>query len=120
MFGKRTHAYFVGRRPFEAAELYAVSAAEVQRLRPTGRYDASELDWHGSDSAVMELSHVLLTQIVDARPSERVDAWFAMEVLAQLPHEGFVLDRDDIRRWLGLVAGPREFFEAEAPRRSRT
>ena len=50
--------HFVGRRQGEAAEVYAVSATEVTRLRSACRFGEPILDWHGSGAARMELSHV--------------------------------------------------------------
>lgn len=102
--------YFVGRRLFEAAEVFAVTAAEVERLKPTGRYGAAHLDWHGGEAARMELSNVLIGRVAEERPSRELQARFALYVLEGLPDGGFVLDSDDVWGWLRLASEPRDFL----------
>lgn len=45
------HTYFVGRRVFGTAELYAVGTADVERLTSDRRYGASCLDSRCGDMA---------------------------------------------------------------------
>ena len=61
--------YFVGRRHFEAAEVYVVTATVADRVRSTRRYGQLSLDWQGSSSARMELSHVLISHVAEQRPA---------------------------------------------------
>lgn len=109
------HMYFVGRRLFEAAELYAVSAAGVDRLRSEAD---PGLDWHGERGARMELSQVLISRVAEQQPSRELKERFALYVLDRLPDGGFVLDSDDVRRWLKLASDPEDFAPAEPPRPS--
>jgi hypothetical protein len=97
-----SRAYFVGRREFESAEVYRVTIAEVERIRPDHPGRAVNLDWAGDDSALLELSHVLLSMTAERAPSSELEAGFALLVLAELPEEGFVLDCEEIRRWLRI------------------
>ncbi len=96
------HTYFVGRRLFEAAEIYFVTAKDVERLEPN-------LDWHGSSAAQMKLSDRLIIRVTSQRPSRELSARFALYVLNHLPDGGFVLDCDDVRRWLALGSDPTDF-----------
>jgi hypothetical protein len=109
--------YFVGRRPFENPEVYAVTGGSVHRLRSVRRYGESSLDWDGADAARMELSHLLIGAVVGERPSRDLQARFALYVLARLPRGGFVLDSNELRRWLRLASDTQD-FAPERPRRS--
>jgi hypothetical protein len=109
--------YFVGRRLFEASEVYAVTATAVDRLRSGRRYGEQSLDWHGGPAARMELSHVLIGRVAEGRPSRELEARFALYVLGRQPDGGFVLHADDVWRWLRLASEPEDFAPAP-PRRS--
>jgi hypothetical protein len=113
-------AYFVGRRLSDATEIFEVTANEVQRLRSERRYGERVLDWHGTSRAGMELSHTLLSQVVDLRPSRDLEERFALYVLADLPDEGFVMDAAEVRRWLLLASDPRDFADAQHARHAWT
>jgi hypothetical protein len=113
-------AYFVGRRILDGAEVYEVTATDVERLRPGRRHQ--ELDWHGSASAKMELARLLLSRAMKRRPSRELQSRFALYFVAQLPRRGFVLDSDDVWHWL-RVAGDTEAPAAgkqPLPKRVRT
>jgi hypothetical protein len=103
--------YIVGRRPFEVAEIYFVTATNVERLGP-------DVDWHGGSAARMKLSDLLISSVTSRRPSRELKARFALHVLDRLPDSGFILDSDDVRRWLQLGSGPEDFGPARG--RSRT
>ena len=96
---RRPPAHFVGRRPHEAPEVYAVTRKDVRRLRPD-RGAVLSLDWHAPDARALELSHVLLTSVAYVSPSRKLKEQFVHDVLASLPDDGFVLDSDSIWRWL--------------------
>jgi hypothetical protein len=106
-------AYFVGRRRDEAAEVYAVSAKEVRRLWSARRYGESNLDWHGSTAARMELSHLLIARIAEQLPSRELQSRFVLYVLSNLPDDGFVLHADEIRRWLLAASDEQDFLPAD-------
>jgi hypothetical protein len=108
-----SHSYFVGRRVFEAAEVYAVTATDVERLRRDRRASGPDLDWHGSKPSRMELSRVLINRVAKARPSRELQARFATYVLDRFPDDGFVLDADDVRRWLRLASVPEDFVGSD-------
>ncbi len=112
------HTYFVGRRGSEAAEVYAVTVAGVERLRSKPGARESSLDWHGSEAARMELSHLFISRLIGQRPSRDLQARFALYVLNRLPNEGFVLDSHDLSRWLRIADDADESAPAPAPRRS--
>jgi hypothetical protein len=113
-----THTYFVGRRSFDAAEVYAVTSTDVQRLRSDGEYGERLLDWNRSSRAGMELSHALLSKVAELRPSRDLDERFALYVLAQLPDDGFVLDSSEVWRWLLMASDPQDFAPGESERHS--
>jgi hypothetical protein len=113
------HTYFVGRRLFEAAEIYGVTATDVERLGSGRRKGDSSLDWHGSGPAKLELSRVLINRVIEQRPSREVQARFALYVLDRLPDGGFVLDADDVWRWLKLASDPEDFSQDNSSRSSR-
>ena len=102
-----TRCYFVGRREFEAADVYEVTAAGVERLRSQRRYGESSLDWHGTQAAKMELSHLLITRVSETRPSRDLQKRFSIYVLARLPDGGFVLDANDLARWVRVAGDAR-------------
>ena len=98
------HSYFVGRRESDAAEIYELTATGGERLRPGRRHRQRGLDWRGSEEARMELSHLLISRVSNQRPSRDLQARFSLHVLGRLPVSGFVLESDDLARWL-RVAG---------------
>ena len=100
------HTYFVGRRPFEAAEIYVVTATDVERFE-------RNLDWRGTAEARMKLSDLLIRRVTSQRPSRELKARFALYVLDHLPDGGFVLDSDDVQRWLRLASDPEDFGPAK-------
>jgi hypothetical protein len=97
---RQPHTYFVGRRPYEAAEVFAVTGRDVQRLHPNRRHGPLSLDWHGEDARAFELSRVLLARVARITPRRELAEQFALSVLAGLPDDGFVLDSDEVWRWL--------------------
>ena len=111
--------YFVGRRPYEAPEVYAVTANDVRRLRLTRRDGPVDLDWHAGDAQALALSRVLLTTVASDRRARDLEESFGLDVLAALPDEGFVLKSDDILRWIDEVWEPGDSPQSEPPRRSR-
>ena len=114
------HTYIVGRRPYEAPEVYAVTEDDVRRLRPDRYGSPLALDWHAGDARSIELSHVLLTSVTGRhRPSPELEERFALDVLAVLPDDGFVLESDVILRWLREAGEPGDSAQLEPPRRSR-
>ena len=115
---RQPHTYFVGRRPYEAAEVYAVTERDVQRLHRDSRDGPLSLDWRGPDARALELSRVLLTRVARTTPRREVAELFALSILAGLPDDGFVLDSDEIWRWLQTVSEPHGRAQLEAPRES--
>jgi hypothetical protein len=111
---RQPHTYFVGRRPYEAAEVYAVTEHDVRRLhrdRPLG------LDWRDHRDG-LELSRVLLARVAGMTPRREVAEEFALSILAGLPDDGFVLDSDEIWRWLQSLSRPYGVVRAEPRRES--
>ncbi len=114
--GERTEAdfYFVGRRGSEAAEVYRVTGTSVERLRAKPTTRQSSFDWHGSEAARIELSRLLISRLIGRPPSRDLQARFALYVLGRLPHAGFVLDSDDLSRWLRVAGDAHESAPAPA------
>ena len=111
------HTYFVGRRLFEAAEVYAVTSTAIDRLRSARRYGEPGLDWHGGPAARMELSHLLIGRVAEGRASRELEARFALYVLGRLTDGGFVLDADYVWEWLLLGSEPEDFAPVAPARR---
>jgi hypothetical protein len=109
-------AYFVGRRHAGAAEVYEVSAGVASRLR-SGRGD-EDLDWRGTSAARLELGELVISRIAEQRPSRELQARFALYVLSTLPHDGFVVDVDDIWGWVLAAADEQDFLPAQSAPRS--
>ena len=96
---RQRHTYFVGRRPHEVAELYAVTENDVRRLDREWLGPPS-LDWRGHDARGLQLSRVLLARVTGITPPREVAEQFALSILADLPDDGFVLGSDEIWHWL--------------------
>ena len=96
---KNAHTYFVGRRESGIAELYAVSASDVERVRADRLHGEPGLDWRSGDPAVLALGQLLLDRVVEPPPSSELTSDFARSVLGALPQHGFVLDSDAVWRW---------------------
>ena len=111
--------YFVGRRPFEAPELYAVTRADVERLRSAQHHAEPALDWRGDDAAQLELSDLLLARVLEPTAPRELTVRFARSVLAALPEEGFVIDADAVWGWV-LVASGSEERSSNVPRLRRS
>jgi hypothetical protein len=105
---RQPHTYFVGRRPYEAAEVYAVTERDVQRLHRDRRDGPLSLDWRGQDGRALEVSRVLLARVAHITPRREVAEQFALSILAGLPEDGFVLDSDEIWRWLQNAGYPHD------------
>ena len=110
------HTYFVGRRPDEAAEVYAVTENDVRRLDREWLDGPLSLDWRGHNVRVLQLSRVLLARVTGIAPTRELAEQFALSILADLPHDGFVLRSDEVWRWLRTVGAPRAVAQAK-PRR---
>jgi len=110
--------YFVGRREFEAAEVYVVTATDAARLRSARRYGQLSLDWDGSSSAKMELSHLMISHVAEQWPTRELEERFALYVLSGLPDDGFVLDADDVWRWLRVASDDGDFLPTKPASRS--
>jgi hypothetical protein len=82
------------------------------------RSGAPSLDWHGGEAATMELSHLLITRVTKRRPSHDLQARFAFYVLRRLPEGGFVLDSEDLARWLRVAGDGQASAPEPPPRRS--
>ena len=115
---RQPHTYFVGRRPNEAAEVYAVTQSDVQRLHRDSRDGQLSLDWHGLDARSLELSRVLLARVACITPRRELAEQFALSILAGLPDYGFVLDSDEIWRWLQTGSGLHDVARVEPRRES--
>jgi hypothetical protein len=111
--------FFVGRRPFEAPELYAVTTSTVERLRSERAFETPQLDWHTADAASMELGHTLLGRLADETPSPQLVERFVVDVLARLPADGFVLGSEEIWLWIHWASAPRD-WSTTVPQRRRS
>ena len=106
--------FFVGRRPFEAPEVYMVSATGVGRMRSCERFGTPELDWFAPGCAAMELAHALLTRVVAGLPSHRLTYLLAVDVISQLDDDGFVLSSAQILAWARHFSQPGDWTATHA------
>jgi hypothetical protein len=114
----QSHTYFVGRRLSDGTEVFAVTANGVNRLETPDADPA--LDWHGTTAAAMALGAQLLARATKERPSRDLQSRFALYFVPRLPHRGFVLDADDVRRWLRIAGEPEQRTPASRRLRLRT
>ena len=113
--GRARRTYFVGRRPHEQPEVYAVTEDDVRRLRPDRHGEPLALDWH-ADARSLALGHALLARVARRRPPRELEERFALEVLAALPDERFVLGSDAILDWLDEASEPEDHARSKPPR----
>ena len=103
------HAYFVGRRRRDAAEVYVVGTAGVKRLRSRRGGAGRGLDWRGDAATRMELGGVIISHAAEVRPTRDLRERFALYVLDRLPESGFVLDFEDVARWVRVASDHDDF-----------
>jgi hypothetical protein len=113
------YPYFVGRRPDEAAEVYAVTATDVRRLDREWRDGPPSLDWRDQDASALRLGGMLLARVTGMTPPRHLAERFVLDVLADLPDDGFVLGSDEVWRWLQTVSAPHAVARGEPRRESR-
>jgi hypothetical protein len=113
------HPYFVGRRPDEAAEVYAVTETDVRRLDREWRDGSPSLDWRDQDASALQLSRMLLARVTGMPPPRHLAEQFVLTVLADLPDDGFVLGSDEVWRWLQTVNAPHAVARAKPRGESR-
>ena len=90
--------FYVGRRTGRA-EVYVVTRSDVEPLRPGAHRSDAAFAWGpNADPRNIDLALAMLCHA--GRPKPRDCARFQDEVLAALPHGGFVLDADDVALWL--------------------
>ena len=91
---------YVGRLEAGVPAVYAVGAADVERLHPPGR----ALEW-GADAgdAASALAGVLLADAAGTEPAAEVCRRFAHQILGRLPRDGFALERETVNAWLRRV-----------------
>ena len=92
--------FYVGRRPFETAELYVVTPGGVDRMCSRQRFRSTRLDWTTSDRAALELGFAMLAHVGRAAPDEVLVTRFVADVLSRMPVAGFVLAATDILLWV--------------------
>lgn len=77
--------------------IYAVDAATVERLHPTGE----PLQWGaGATDAASALARVLLADAAGTEPPAEVCRRFSRQILGRLPQDGFALQRETVNAWL--------------------
>ena len=113
-------AYFVGRRPYEAAEVYLVERDRVERLRSDSLGATVALDWRLGPTELLELSHALLTRAGGFETSRELEVRFAL-ILREFPESGFVLNAEVVADWLDNTGDgdPAPRTERPAPSRLR-
>jgi hypothetical protein len=93
--------FYVGRRSART-EVYLVTRRDAEPLRhPVG--DDFSFEW-GRDAGPggIELARAILRDATRCDPPDQVCAQFHAEVIASLPHAGFVLSCDDVALCLAL------------------
>jgi hypothetical protein len=85
-------------------EVYVVTRSDVEPLRHALRDDDAAFGWSRDPGpGGMGLASAILRDATGWEPLESVCAQFHAEVIASLPHAGFVLSREDVV--LCLAAG---------------
>lgn len=112
--------FYVGRRP-EQTEVFVVTLRNVERLRPRAHRRDAAFEWgSAADPSSAELAFAILCHTTRREPPERVCAQFHVDVVASLPHAGFVLGCDDVALWLAAEQRDAETWRpATRPRRRR-
>jgi hypothetical protein len=88
--------FYVGRRSVRT-EVYVVTRRDVEPLRHPLRDDDAAFGWSRDPGpGGMDLASAILRDATGWEPRESVCARFHAEVIASLPHAGFVLSRDDV------------------------
>lgn len=96
----RDSCIYVGRLEGGAPAIYAVDAATVERLHPSGEV----LEWGaGATDAASALARVLLTDAAGVEPPAEVCRRFSRQILGRLPQDGFALQRETVNAWLRRV-----------------
>jgi hypothetical protein len=112
--------FYVGRRSART-EVYVVTRRDVEPLRHALRDDDAAFEWSRDRGAGgMDLASAILRDATGCEPLESVCARFHAEVIASLPHAGFVLSRDDVVLCLAAElhdAATRRFSPAQGGRR---
>jgi hypothetical protein len=91
--------YYVGRRPREA-EVYIVTATEVEPLEHPRYQSTAEFDWGEETAGALELAFAMLAHTTDSRPPDTICLTFRAEVVARLDRAAFVLGDGEIALWL--------------------
>jgi hypothetical protein len=88
--------FYVGRRSGRT-EVYVVTRRDVEPLPHAMRDEDAAFGWSRDPGpGGMELASAILRDATGWEPLESVCARFHADVIASLPHAGFVLSRDDV------------------------
>ena len=86
--------FYVGRAERARREVFVVDGG-VRRLDHPG-----PLEWGTAGAAGRRLADGVLRDAIGHRPSDRLVASFADEIVARLHGDGFVLAAESVRRWV--------------------
>jgi hypothetical protein len=115
----RSARFDVGHRGARA-EAYIVTREAVAPLSHRAFDADAAFDWATPGAGATALSFALLCDATHRRPPDAVVAELVTDLVADLPADGFVLDAEDLRRWLARrPLGPREEAVAQPARWAR-
>jgi uncharacterized protein DUF6166 len=115
----RSARLYVGHRGTRA-EAYIVTREGVTPLTHRAFGADAALDWGTPGAGAAALSFALLCDATHRPPPDALVAKLVTDVVADLPADGFVLDAEDLRRWLAhRRLGPAEEAVAQPARYRR-
>lgn len=115
----RSARLYVGHRGTRA-EAYIVTREGVTPLTHRAFGAGPALDWGTPGAGARALSFALLCDATHRPPPDALVAQLVADVVADLPADGFVLDAEDLRRWLAdRRLGPGEESVGQAARYRR-
>jgi len=83
----------------DRAQVYVVTRHDLRSLAPV-RSCGPAYDWGADTPGALALARALLADFSGQRAPAAVEAALAVGPIADLPHDGFVLDACDLQRWL--------------------
>jgi hypothetical protein len=115
----RSARFYVGHRGARA-EAYIVTREAVAPLTHRAFGADAAFDWGTPGAGATALSFALLCDATHRPPPDAVVADLVADLVAGLPADGFVLDAEDLRRWLARRRlGPGEEAVAQPARYRR-
>jgi len=98
---------FVGRRSGGVAQVEVYGPEGIAPLDDAWVDPAHGFAWGAPNQGSLALAHAVLASVFGVTATEGLAVTFVADVITRLPAQGFVLDEEDVRRWLDPPAGTR-------------